>query len=56
MVAWKLRVFGDALDKLIKLDLLRENDQGLEAIDINTALLRLDNRWDDYFDFSGALS
>lgn len=43
---------GDALDKLIKLDLVRESDQGLEAIEIDAALLRLDKRWDDYFDFS----
>ena len=39
----------DALDKLLALKLVTENDGNLSAIAINEGIRLLDERWDDYF-------
>ena len=45
----------DALDKLVKLELVNQNNDLYSAVDLANAKQRLDSRWDDYFKFAQAL-
>ena len=40
---------GDALDKLVMLQLVTENDGLIKAVPIQQGMKNLDKRWDDYF-------
>lgn len=42
----------DALNKLVKLELVNQQDDVYTAVDLDKAKQRLDTRWDDYFKFS----
>ena len=39
----------DGLDKLRKLELVKDNEQKLEAVPLEKAVTLLDDRWDNYF-------
>ncbi|MEL7308728.1 MAG: hypothetical protein AAGK05_13220 [Pseudomonadota bacterium] len=42
----------DALDKLVKLELVNLQNDLYSAVDLAKAKQRLDSRWDDYFKFA----
>ena len=42
----------DALDKLVRLDLVNQQNDVYTAVDLDKAKQRLDTRWDDYFKFA----
>ena len=42
----------DALDKLVKLELVHQQNNVYTAVDLDKAKQRLDTRWDDYFKFA----
>ena len=42
----------DALDKLVKLELVNQNNDLYSAVDLANTKQRLDSRWDDYFKFA----
>ncbi|MBO52848.1 MAG: hypothetical protein CMJ69_18945, partial [Planctomycetaceae bacterium] len=47
---------GDGLGKLLEFGLVSQNGELWSACDLDTALERLDTRWDNYFQFNGGSS